>query len=368
MSATEDAGRARAARRRDWRAILSLGFATDRQGRARTPIWTNIIFLGLLLPAFSLWGLYRAVTTTTSAGLWILAGALYLVTMFGVTLGNHRYWTHRGFEARFPLQVVLAVASGMSMEGDIQQWVLNHRAHHRFADVVGKDPHSPYEYSGWHGYKGLAWAQGIWLFFSYERPPGYATHRDLAGNRLVQWQRRAFPVLVVVNFLVPLAFYPLYGWNAVLIAGALRTAALMTATGFVNSVCHRWGSRARDSRGLEYRADDSRNNSFVAVVAGGEGNHSWHHADPSCPRHGRKVVLDADALAAGARPDRGWRPDATWRLIQLLVLLRLIGNVREPRARVCFAGKQLIPSQSLLQTHRGWQMAEPDETLDLISL
>lgn len=113
-----------------------------------------------------------------------------------------------------------------------------------------------------------------------------------------------------LTFLVPLAFYPLFGWNSVLIAGALRTAALMTATGFVNSVCHKWGSRAKDSRGREYRADDSRN-VFVAVVAGGEGNHSWHHADPACPRHGRRVVLDAQALAAGAGRERGWRPDAT---------------------------------------------------------
>ena len=56
-------------------------------------------------------------------------------------------------------------------------------------------------------------------------------------------ERRAFPFLVAANFGVPLAFYPLYGWNAVLIAGALRTAALMTATGMVNSVCHKWGSR-----------------------------------------------------------------------------------------------------------------------------
>jgi fatty-acid desaturase len=56
----------------------------------------------------------------------------------------------------------------------------------------------------------------------------------------------------------------------------------MTATGMVNSVCHKWGSRARDSRGREYRADDSRNNPVVAVVTGGEGNHSWHrHADPA---------------------------------------------------------------------------------------
>ena len=222
--------------------------------------------------------------------------------------------------------------------------------------MVGKDPHSPYEYPGWRGYKGLVWAQGVWLFFLYERPPEYALHRDLAQDRLVQWQRRAFPFLVAANFLVPLAFYPLYGWNSVLIAGALRTAALMTATGFVNSVCHKWGRRAKDSRGQEYRADDSRNNSFVAIVAGGEGNHSWHHADPACPRHGRRVALDAEAVAAGAKPERGWHPDATWRLIQLLAMLGLIYKVKKPKVTVHFAGKQLVPNQSLRQTHREWHM------------
>jgi len=355
-------------RKRDWPAALSLGFNIDRNGRRRRPTYTNILTLGLLLPGFAMWGLYRAVTGPTSIGLWVLAVALYLVTLFGVTLGNHRYWTHRGFEARFPLQVMLAVASGMSMEGDIQQWVMNHRAHHRFSDVVGKDPHSPYEYPQWRGYKGLAWAQGVWLFFAYERPPEYALHRDLAEDRLVRWQHRAFPYLVVVNFGVPLAFYPLYGWNSVLIAGALRTAALMTATGFVNSVCHKWGSRAIDSRGREYRADDSRNNSLVAVVAGGEGNHSWHHADPACPRHGRKVALDADAATAGAEPDRGWRPDATWRLIQLLAMLGLITKVKRPKVTVRFADKQLLPNQSLRETHREWHIDEPEETRDLISL
>jgi stearoyl-CoA desaturase (Delta-9 desaturase) len=53
--------------------------------------------------------------------LWVLAAALYLFTLFGVTLGNHRYGTHRGYEVRFPLQAVLAVASGMSLEGDISR-------------------------------------------------------------------------------------------------------------------------------------------------------------------------------------------------------------------------------------------------------
>jgi fatty-acid desaturase len=182
--------------RRDWPAILSLGFNTDRNGKRRKPAWANIVTLGILLPGFAMWGLYRAFATPTGVGLWALAAALYLFTMFGVTVGNHRFWTHRGFKARFPLQVVLAVASGMSIEGDIQGWVMNHRTHHRFADMVGRDPHSPYEYPGWRGYKGLVWAQGVWLFFARERPPGYVLHRDLAEDRLVQWQRRAFPFLV----------------------------------------------------------------------------------------------------------------------------------------------------------------------------
>jgi stearoyl-CoA desaturase (Delta-9 desaturase) len=353
--------------RRDLLEIVSLGFSVDRNGKRRKLVWTNIVLLGLLLPGFALWGLYRACTTSTSIGLWVLAAALYLFTMFGVTLGNHRYWTHRGFAARFPLQVALAVASGMSMEGSIQQWVLNHRVHHRFSDEVGKDPHSPYEYPGWRGYKGLVWAQGVWLFFGYERPPEYVMHRDLAGDRVVQWQQRAFPFLAVANFVVPLAFYPLYGWNSVLIAGALRTAALMTATGFVNSVCHKWGTRAKDSRGHEFRADDSRNNAFVAVVAGGEGNHSWHHADPACPRHGRRVTLDAAAVAAGAEPEHGWHPDATWRLIQLLALAGLIYKMRKPKATFYFADKQLVPNESLRQTHRELNMPEPEETQELIT-
>jgi hypothetical protein len=97
---------------------------------------------------------------------------------------------------------------------------------------VGKDPHSPFEYrvAGLPGVRGASRGRGVWLFFAYERPPGCALHRDLAEDRVVQWQRRAFPFLVVVNFSVPLAFYPLYGWNSVLIATALPTAALMTAT------------------------------------------------------------------------------------------------------------------------------------------
>ena len=337
----------------------ALGFDVDALGHRRRVAPVNVAVIGLLLPGFSLWAVYRIFTTPTGPGLWALTLGLYLFTLFGVTLGNHRYWTHRGFEARRPLQVVLAVASAMSVEGSIQQWVMTHRAHHRYADVIGWDPHSPYEYPGWRGYKGLLWAQGVWLMFDSPASTQTAPHRDLANDRLVQVQQRLFGVIAVGQYVLLLALYPVFGWNGVLVAGALRTAALMTSTGMVNSVCHKWGTRARDSRGREYRRDDSRNNVVVAVLAGGEGNHSWHHADPTCPRHGRTAAPDPDAVRRGVRRARGWRPDATWRVIQVLQRLGLVYDVRTPRTTVYFAAALCSPTVSLRQTHERWHVPEP---------
>jgi stearoyl-CoA desaturase (delta-9 desaturase) len=339
---------------------LALGFTIDPSGNRRRVDWTSVVVIGMLLPGFSLWAIYRIFTTPTSPGLWALTLGLYVFTLFGVTLGNHRYWTHRGFQARLPLQIVLAIASAMSVQGSIQQWVLTHRAHHRYAEVIGWDPHSPYEYSAWRGYKGLLWAQGVWLMFHSNPALQLAVHHDLARDRVVQVQQKAFGAIAAGQYVLLLAFYPIFGWNAVLVAGVLRTAALMTSTGMVNSVCHKWGTRATDSLGREYRRDDSRNNVVVAVLAGGEGNHSWHHADPTCPRHGRTVVLDPEARRAGLRPARGWRPDATWRLIQVLHRLRLVHDLKLPRTTVHFPAALCVPTPSLLRTHEEWQVPEPE--------
>ena len=313
---------------------LTFGFAVDHLGCRRKPIWINVFVLAIALPVVSIWAIYRIFTTHSGPGVWLLALGLYIFTLFGVTLGNHRYWTHRGYKVRRPMRVVLAVASAMAVQGTIQQWVTTHRRHHSNSDVIGVDPHSPFEYAGWHGLKGLIWAQGIWLLF--DEPVHQRPHRDLATDQLVQIQRRAFPYLAAGQFIVLAALYPYFGWNGVIIAGALRVTTLLTTTGLVNSVCHRWGSPAVDSSGLAHSRDVSRNNTIVAILTGGEGNHGWHHADPTCPRHGRKIVLDPAAISAGLRPDRGWRPDATWRLIQLLVAVRLIYAVRQPTTHMHF--------------------------------
>jgi stearoyl-CoA desaturase (delta-9 desaturase) len=64
--------------------------------------------------------------------------------------------------------------------------------------------------------------------------------------------------------------------------------------------------------------DDSRNNVFVGVVAGGEGWHNNHHADPGSAKHGHAW----------------WEFDLTYVAILLLEKIGLVRDVVMPNARV----------------------------------
>ena len=69
-------------------------------------------------------------------GMWLWAGG------FGVSVGLHRHFTHRDFEATNGLRVAMAIAGSMSAQGPLVYWVSIHRRHHECSDRPG-DPHSP---------------------------------------------------------------------------------------------------------------------------------------------------------------------------------------------------------------------------------
>jgi hypothetical protein len=48
-------------------------------------------------------------------------------------------------------------------------------------------------------------------------------------------------------------------------------------------------------------------------------------------------------------------------------MLGLIYNVKKPKVTIHFAAKQLVPNQSLRQTHREWHIQEPAETQELLA-
>ena len=73
----------------------------------------------------------------------LIMGGMYVLCAFGTTIGFHRYFTHKGFEARAPVKAVLAILGCMTMQGPLTQWVTDHRKHHALSDQEG-DPHSPH--------------------------------------------------------------------------------------------------------------------------------------------------------------------------------------------------------------------------------
>jgi stearoyl-CoA desaturase (Delta-9 desaturase) len=105
-----------------------------------------VLVIGVVFPFI---GLLAAVPIAWGWGLsWLditIGAVFYLISGFGVTVGFHRYFTHKAFKAQRWLRVVLAVAGSLSVEGPLVQWVADHRRHHTFADRQG-DPHSPWRF------------------------------------------------------------------------------------------------------------------------------------------------------------------------------------------------------------------------------
>ena len=60
-----------------------------------------------------------------------LGVALYVVRMFGVTAGYHRYFSHRAFKTSRVFQFVLAFLAQSSAQRGVLWWAAKHRWHHR---------------------------------------------------------------------------------------------------------------------------------------------------------------------------------------------------------------------------------------------
>lgn len=53
----------------------------------------------------------------------------------GITVGVHRLWSHRSYEASFPARVFLMLCNSMANQGSIYHWSRDHRVHHKFSEV-----------------------------------------------------------------------------------------------------------------------------------------------------------------------------------------------------------------------------------------
>lgn len=196
-----------------------------------------------------------------------LLGVMYFLVAMGVTIGYHRYLTHRGFRAPAWLKVLLLMLGSMSVEGPALTWASTHLEHHARSDREG-DPHSPLE-GFWHAHVG-------WIVDGFEaNPTKYGAW--LLKDPIVMFFNRTFWLWVIISLAIPFA---LDGWRGLLWGGLVRIFLVHHVTWSVNSVCHVFGRRPFKT------GDRSTNHWLVGLLAGGEGWHNNHHAFQRSAYHG----------------------------------------------------------------------------------
>src|SRR3954453_22902139 len=191
----------------------------------------------------------------------LLLAGFYVVFAFRTTIGFHRYFTHKGFEARTPVKASLAILGCLTMQGPLTQWVTDHRKHHALSDQPG-DPHSPHVGHGdgaLGAVRGFAHAHVGWLFSNLGMEQGRAYAKDLYDDRLLRLIDRAYLLWVVLTLGLPFALgYWIGGTLSAGLAGLVwgglvRIFAYQHATFSVNSICHMFGRQGYRSR------DEARN-------------------------------------------------------------------------------------------------------------
>jgi stearoyl-CoA desaturase (Delta-9 desaturase) len=244
-----------------------------------------------------------------------IALVFYYLSGLGVTIGFHRYLTHGSFKAKRPLRVALAIAGSMAVQGNVVQWVADHRRHHAFSDLEG-DPHSPWRYgTSVRGLtKGLFHAHMGWLF-RRELSNRERFAPDLLADKALARVDKLFPLWVAISLLAPAAIGGLVTWSW---AGALtaffwgslvRVSLLHHVTWSINSVCHVFGERPFIAR----EGDRATNFWPLAIISFGESWHNLHHSDPTCARHGAmRGQIDATARMIWIFEKFGWVYDVRW--------------------------------------------------------
>lgn len=236
-------------------------------------VWATVFFWGRWVGPFEV----------------VLFVVFTVATGLGITLGNHRFFTHGAFETSPFLKRTLGVLGAMAVQGPLLFWCSCHRLHHQHSDHEG-DLHSPH-LSGdgtWGRIKGLFHAHMGWIVWTGSYRYRAKTVRDLYADPDIRFIDHYYLHWAFLSLALPAAAGGLWhrSWEGAMLGllagGIVRIAVIHHLTWAVNSFGHVYG-------GQSFRThDQSRNNFFLALVGLGDGWHNNHHAFPRSARHGMK--------------------------------------------------------------------------------
>jgi len=238
----------------------------------------------------------------------ILCAVLYLVRMFGVTAGYHRYFSHRTYKTSRVGQFLLAFLAQSSAQRGVIWWAAMHRAHHKASDTL-QDVHSPRHRGFWYSHMG-------WIFSRQDSHCDEELVPDLLKVPELRWldRNRYMPAA-----LLGIAVFLVWGWTGLFVGFFLSTVLLYHGTFMINSLAHVSGTQRY------LTGDDSRNNWILALIAFGEGWHNNHHYYQTSTRQGF----------------RWWEIDCTYYTLCVLSWFHLVWELRSPPRDIVKAQRPL---------------------------
>ena len=230
-----------------------------------------------------------------------LCAALYVLRMFAVVAGYHRYFSHRAFATSRAFQFVLAVLAQSSAQKSVLWWAAKHRHHHLHSDTE-EDVHSPRR-------KGFVYSHVGWIFDRKHDQADLSKVADLTRWPELVWLKK-FEQLPAV--MLGVLCFLAAGWSGLVVGFLWSTVLLYHGTFCINSLAHVSGSKRYVT------GDDSRNNWLLALVTLGEGWHNNHHAYQSSVRQGFKW----------------WEVDVAFYVLKAMSWAGLIWDLKTPPAHV----------------------------------
>ncbi len=237
--------------------------------------------------------------------------ALYVIHMWSVTAGYHRYFSHKSFSTSRVFQFILAWLAQSTTQKGVLWWANHHRLHHLNSDTES-DTHSPRQ-------KGFFYSHVGWIF----DPNNIAEQKY---TMVKDFER--FPELVWLDkhdllptMLLGVIVFLLAGWSGLVVGFLFSRVLVWNATYTINSLSHVYGSQRYNT------GDDSRNNFWLALLTFGEGWHNNHHYYASSARQGFFW----------------WEIDITYYILKMLSWFGIVWDIKVPSEEILHGTKNLSP-------------------------
>jgi len=239
---------------------------------------------------------------------------MYLIRMFAITGGYHRYFSHRSYKTSRTFQFILGFLGSTSGQKGPLWWSSHHRHHHQHSDTE-LDIHPPRIYGLWYAHVG-------WVLSSQFVKPRLELVKDFLHYPEIRWLDKFHTLAPVVLAALTYGagsicshFFPSLntsGFQLLVWGFFISTVLLYHGTFSINSLSHMIGNQRFKT------GDDSRNNFFLAIITLGEGWHNNHHRYPGSEKQGFYW----------------WEIDVTHYLLRALSWCGIVWDLRVPPERV----------------------------------